>query len=257
MILRAYGDSWTEGQGFDITIENTIKDREDLRILRNEYSWAKIVSDELNIPIVNRGFSGRSNNRIFNDMASDIINGVVTKNDFVIVMWSSTLRDIVPFFPDDQWICWSNIELNESTSKFLHSNETNNNEYNNFLVNYKEFFIGELFTQDYYNIINQNYIIFLQKLLDNQGIKYLMFDGIESMIMDLVNNNRTEYINKKHYWNFGKLNMKDYLKSLKRKDIYEPGKNWGSTHPNKLGYELIASQILNFIEHSKVLDTPQ
>ena len=43
MTLRAYGDSWTEGQGANVKKEKEFSGRNDIRKFRNEYSWVKLL----------------------------------------------------------------------------------------------------------------------------------------------------------------------------------------------------------------------
>lgn len=253
MILRAYGDSWTEGQGSDAVIEKSITDRHELRKFRNENSWVKMLSEKLGLTYVNNGLSGMSNVKLFNQVVTDIKDGLISKDDFVIIMWSSSLRDNVPFLPNNEWLSWSIKQLFETSSEnFIKSYKSGNKEYDNFLMSYKELFIAELFSQNYYNIVNQNYIIFIQKLLDAYGIKYMMCDAFENMVIDLQpKDDITKFINQKYYWNFGKASLKSFLQSLNRKDVWEPveisKQDIGGIHPNKIGYELIANKIYDYL----------
>ena len=106
-MLHAYGDSWTEGQGVDGELIYT--DREELKNYRNEYSWVNLLSKKLDVPFVNNGISGYGNNKIFNQIVSDVQSKKIKSEDFVIIMWSSSLRDYVPFLPNNEWISWSEI----------------------------------------------------------------------------------------------------------------------------------------------------
>ncbi len=90
MKLFAYGDSWTEGHGCDIEEENKIKDRIVLQEFRNKYSWPKYLSEKLKCNFENKGWSGKANNLIFNDIINDLRFGNINEGDFVIVMWSSS-----------------------------------------------------------------------------------------------------------------------------------------------------------------------
>ena len=254
MILRAYGDSWTEGQGVDVEVEKSIVDRNELRKFRNEHSWVNILSEKLSLSYVNNGLSGQSNLKIFNNVVSDIVDGLVSKDDFVIIMWSSSLRDNVPFLPNNEWISWSIKQLFEtSTNGFINSYKSGNEKYDDFLQSYKEFYIGELFSQNYYNIVNQNYILFLQKLMENYGISYFMCDAFESMVINLEpKDDVTEHVNKKNYWKFGEKCFKEYLIDTKLENIWEPieisKQDIGGIHPNKTGYEIIANELYNYIK---------
>jgi hypothetical protein len=99
MKLYAYGDSWTEGEGTNWPIEQSFKDRKQLQLFRNESSWVNILANKLGLEPVNNGWSGKANNVIFNEVINDLRNGKIHKDDFVVIMWSSSLRDYLPFFP--------------------------------------------------------------------------------------------------------------------------------------------------------------
>jgi hypothetical protein len=145
MKLHAYGDSWTEGQG-------TTNDRKEWK----DYSWVKIISDKLGIISINNGVSGNSNLNIFNKVVDDLIEGKIKDDDIVVIMWSSSLRDLVPFLPKNEWVSWSVKHLIEYPHKFVESYQSENEKYNNFLYSFKELFITDLFNQNYYNIVTKN-----------------------------------------------------------------------------------------------------
>ena len=241
MNLHAYGDSWTEGQG-------TTEDRQQWKT----HSWVKIVSDKLGVTPINNGISGNSNLNIFNKVVDDLIEDKIKENDIVVVMWSSSLRDLVPFLPKNEWVSWSVKHLVEYPHKFVESYQSENEKYNNFLYSFKELFITDLFNQNYYNIVNQNYIIFLQKMFEFYKIKYVMFDAFESMIIDLdAKDSKLETINQNYYWEFNKKTIRDLLNSTNRDDIWEHIENYKdrpTQHPNIEGYCLISEIIYDFIK---------
>jgi hypothetical protein len=252
MTLIAYGCSWTEGQGADVEHENTITDKDEIIKFRKENSWVKFLSDKMGLPWINNGVSGNANNKIFNQVVSDIQNNKINKDDIVIIMWSSSLRDYVPFLPKGEWISWSIKHLIERPERFFNSYSSENKTYDNFLIEFKELFVTEMFNQNYYNIVNQNYIIFLQKLLEHYDIKYYMCDGIESMLIDLhKKDDITGSINKKLYWGFHKKTFRDFLNNTKRMDIWEyqdvTYNTRATQHPNKNGYMLIAEELYKFL----------
>jgi len=85
MILHAYGDSWTEGEGCDLEIESTLKNKE-LIIYRNQNSWVKLLADNLNLQWINNGKSGNPNSVIFNSIIDDVTNDRIKNGDLVIVL---------------------------------------------------------------------------------------------------------------------------------------------------------------------------
>jgi hypothetical protein len=259
MKLHAYGDSWTEGEGANWNVESQIKDRQQLQLYRNQHSWVNHLSKKLGLEPVNNGWSGRANNLIFNDVINDLRNDKIKKNDFVVIMWSSTLRDYVPFLPKGEWISWGQLELSILPHKFTESYQFGNDKFNSFLSDYKKFFLLELFNQNYYNIVNQNYIIFLQKMLDEYKINYLMCDGFDLMVQDLdKKNDVTHLINKKKYWGFAEKSIESWMmKNYKNNPVWEvkiPNPIKVAQHPNIEGYKLITEELYNYIVKNELYE---
>ena len=247
--LIAYGCSWTEGEGCDITIESNLSSDE-LKHFRNQNSWVKLLADKLNISeVINNGISGNSNRKLFNQIIDDVESGKIKKGDFVCIMFSSSLRDYVPFLPNGEWISWSVKHLIQLPTKFYKSYKGKSSKFDVFLQKYKKFFLSNLFSQDYYNYVNQNYIIFLQKLLSEYDIEYIMMDAFENMIQEPVHNDFRYLIDVSSY--FGKLEytLKDYLINSSQPNLWEAGITpLKFLHPNKNGYELIANKLYEFIQ---------
>jgi hypothetical protein len=253
MILHAYGCSWTAGEGCDVKQESTLRNQ-DLILFRNQHSWVNILANKLGIPSKNNGISGNANNKIFNQIVADIQDERIKNDDLVVIMWSSSLRDYVPFLPKGEWISWSVNHLLQSPEKFIESYKSSNIKYSDFLADYKDFFILNLFNEEYYNIVNQNYIIFIQKLLNYYGIKYVMCDAFEPMI---TNSEYNGLINTTNYWEFGIKTFRDLLNNTNRLDIWEHTdvnfKTKATQHPNKEGYNLISEEIYNYIVNNNIL----
>ena len=255
MILHAYGDSWTEGEGCDLEIESTLKNQE-LIIYRNQNSWVKSLADKLNLQWINNGKSGNPNSVIFNSIIDDVTNDRIKKGDLVIVLWSSSLRDYAAFLPRQQWVSWSVKHLVNLPEKFINSYKSHNETYDSFLREYKSFFLDNLFNQNYYNIVNQNYIIFLQKLFEFYGIKYVMADAFDMMVVDP--NEKDDIggmIKTKYYWEYRKKTMRDFLQETKLdcfEDIKMMSKN-PAQHPNVLGYNLISVEFNNYIVKNNII----
>lgn len=263
MKLVTFGDSWTEGCGSNLAVELTIKDPIEKTAYRNQFAWPNKLSELLNIEHLNFGKSGCSNKEIFDTTVSSIRDGIVQSNDLVIIMWSSSLRDRVPFFFNDEWHIWG--EDYKHKSKWFEwlinsTNFTKNSDYNLFLKDYKIFFMENLYTDNYYHIINQNYILFLQKLFEFFGIKFVFCDGFDLMVPDIIPTeiDRRTMINTNNYWEFSKKTLKDHLISIDSIDIeyWENEKPWGDVvgkHPNRFGYKAIADELYKFILESKLL----
>jgi hypothetical protein len=253
MILHAYGDSWTEGEGCNLEKEKTLKNQE-LIIYRNKQSWVKTLAESLDINWINNGKSGNPNSVIFNSIIDDVTNGRVKKGDLVGIMWSSSLRDYAAFLPRQQWVSWSIKHLISRPDKFINSYQSSNETYDSFLREYKNFFLENLFNQNYYNIVNQNYIIFLQRLLEFYDIKYFMVDAFDKMVNTSNMNKSDNYldlINTKKYWEFYTSSMREFLEKTNTdcfENTNEPGK-----HPNSFGYNLISQELYNYIVKNNII----
>lgn len=258
MRLFAYGDSWTEGQGANLTKEESINNREERKYFRNSKSWPKVLSSLLECEHQNQSLTGANNNHIFNTAITDIKSGLVNSGDLIIIMWSSSLRDNVSFFPPNEWHTWGNNYLKEehSTKWFLQQNLTKNHIYNDFLINFKEFYVNELYNQEYYNIVNQNYILFIQKLCEHYQINYFFCDAFDKMIDNVKpQNDKTNHINKKSYWNFSKKTFKNFLMDTNNSKVWETPQynilNVPEMHPSEFGYKLIAEHIFEYLNQNK------
>ena len=257
MMLHAYGCSWTAGEGCDRVLEDTLTGEEKLKF-QKENSWVKLLSDKLNISHINNGICGNSNNKIFNKLVEDIRNKKIHKDDLVVIMWSSSLRDTVPFLPNGEWVSWSVKHLIEEPHKFLNSYKSEDINFDSFFTDFKHLYISEIFNQNYYNIVNQNYIIFIQKMFEFYNVNYIMCDSFESMLIDLHKKDDVRHnINTTHYWNFDKKTFRDFLNETNKLDIWEyqtaTFKTKASQHPNKKGYELISKELYNYIKTNKML----
>lgn len=264
MRLFTFGDSWTEGVGGDLEEEYTTNIPEQRTTIRHKYCWPKYLSELLNFDLTNLGIGGLSNNGIFNSVSIKLKSGEITQNDFVVIMWSSSLRDDLPFFPsDNNFKFWGNrYKEKNHLYKYIVQN-TDNIDYNYLMSekNYKDFYINNLYTNNYYNIVNQNYILYLQFIFKQLGIRYLFCDGFDLMLRKQIIKeiDKTNFIDKTCYWGFSEKTFKDFLFDLKRKDIWEDNEPWTENtvgkHPNKNGYKLISEELYDFILKNKIIET--
>jgi hypothetical protein len=253
--LVAYGDSWTIGEGCNREIEDTLSKHEKI-VYQKENSWVKFLSDNLSIPCENNGISGNPNNKIFNQIVDDIKNGITTKHDLVVVMWSSSLRDYLPFMPHGpkgEWLSWSTKHLMETPERFFTSTQTENRYYDFFMEDYKKFYLINLYSDLYYSMVNQNYIIFLQQFFAHYKIKYVLCDGIEDMFIGLNSEyDKTHLINSKYYWGYRNNTFRNWLIERTDETFWEHKDRWdtrGTQHPNVLGYKMIGDELANFINN--------
>jgi lysophospholipase L1-like esterase len=264
MKLFTFGDSWTAGVGCNLKVEDTIKDNEELGMYRNSMSWPKYLSDLLNVEFLNLGEQGSSNKEIFDKIITTIKSKIISQNDLVIIMWSSSLRDDTPFFPNGESSMWGILRTGPKWKfnwfvKNSLKNTIGDSQYNNFIKSYKEFFINNLYDDNYYNIVNQNYILFIQKLLESYNINYIFCDAFDCMINKNMSADldKTHFINKSNYYKFGEITFRDFLISLDSNDInlWEESTKWPDAikHPNAIGYQKISNELFDFIIKSNII----
>lgn len=263
MKLFAFGDSWTEGVGCDLPKERKITDDQAKTIFRNELSWPKHLSKLLNVDVENYGEGASSNKRIFENISQILKTSRITNGDLVVIMWSSSLRDDLPYFPENEWHIWGNRfkEKKHIFHTFLNKKHSTNPQYNESLGSYKLFFMENLFSNIYYDYVNQNYIMFLQFMFESMGIRYVFCDAFDSMVSSDINSeiNKTELINSNNYWGFKEKTIRDFLLLHEEKNVWEDFIPWGDSsgkHPNKVGYKLIAEELYRFINDSGILTQP-
>lgn len=262
-MLHGYGDSWTQGVGADLNIEKTLSTPEEQLLFTNNHSWVKYLGDMINIEWKNSGVSGISNFNIFTNIIKDVRDGVIQPKDLVVIMWSSSIRDPIYFLPSNRSLSSSIEDLQNGhiydplTWSFDRKLLEKDNKYLEFLNEYSKFYVANLFSEIYFQYVNQNYIICLQEVFKSYNIKnYIFCDAFESMINNVHNIiDFTFLIDTEKYYGFdvnGNITISDYLKTHDRYDVWEyagrkPNKKeiW---HPNKNGYKIIAEELYNFIK---------
>lgn len=261
MKLITFGDSWTEGVGGNLNEEYQTDSSEERTKIRQKYCWPRYLSDLLNINFINNGIGGTNNNTIFEAVFHSLKTNQIKKGDFVIVLWSSFLRDDVPFFSKGEWHFWGE---RYKRKKYLYDSIFTRSEGNNILFDkvnlaFKQFYIDKLYTDQYYNIVNQNYIIQLQYMFNELGIRYLFCDAFDLLIKPPIIKeiDKTHFIDTSHYWNFSKKTFKDFLIETNRKNVWEDNSLYSNEtlgkHPNSIGYELIANEMFTFINDNNLL----
>lgn len=260
MILHTFGDSWTEGVGGNLEEEYSTNDSEERTKIRQKYCWPKYLSDRLGINFINYGVGGCSNKIIFEAVCNCIENNSIKKDDFVVIMWSSSLRDSVPFFPNNNpWHFWGErYKSKEHLYKFIFTkSEKENKNYERLKKDFMDFYISNLYSDEYYNIVNTNYILYLQFMFKNLGIRYMFCDAFDLMIKDTNFNHSKNFLDINHYFGYPNKTIKDFLVNTKRNDVWEDNVGWSSKiygkHPSKLGYETIANKMYEFIIEKNIL----
>lgn len=259
MKLYAFGDSWTEGVGSNIEEEYATTIPEEKTRIRNKYSWPTHLAKILKIDVQNYGVGAFSNNAIFNTISYQLKNEIITKDDFVVIMWSSSLRDQLPFFPNESnfHIWGKRYKTKQHLLRYIFDGiEGNNINYNRAEKNFREYYINNLYTDTYYDIVNQNYIMYLQFIFKEMGIRYMFCDAFDTMLS--VDIDKSNLIDSNRYWGYRIKTFRDFLAELNRKDVWEDNELWydklSGKHPSKNGYELIANEMYNYILKNNLLE---
>ena len=263
--IVSFGDSFTVGLGTDREYEQQIfdnsvgDDKTEARKLCNKFrrsnSFTKLLADKFNCDYLNLGENGCSNIDILNKVFSESI----TSDDFVLISFTSSLRDTPSFFPSDfkkrdriNGIADSRIEIKQSLIPGLEHPE--NSDLQSFMDGYIKFYITDMYDDYYYSMYNQNIIMILQKYLEHNNINYIMVDAFESMVYS-KEYDKIDLIDKTKYWGFDLKNISSFLhefndKSLFEKDEWKSNKNTPA-HPSRAGHVLFANELYRYINEEK------
>ncbi len=262
MKLFTFGDSWTEGVGGNLKEENTTDIPEERTTIRQKYSWPTHLSKLLQCEVINYGVGAFSNNAILNAVCSQLKKEIITKDDFVVIMWSSSLRDPLPFFPnlDDFFIWGKRYKSKGHILKYIFDDvDRVNTNYNRAEKKFRNYFISNLYNDTYYDIVNQNYILRLQFIFNELGIRYLFCDAFDIMITKNINlsDDKTHLIDNNRYWGYQTKTIANLLIDTNRKDVWENNSYWtddtSGKHPSSNGYNLIADELFKFINDNDLL----
>lgn len=262
MKLLTFGDSWTEGVGGNLEEEKKTEIPEERTIVRQEYCWPKHLSKLLNCNFKNNGVGGFSNNAIFNSVCYQLKNEIITSDDFVVIMWSSSLRDQLPFFPtENNFHIWGKrYKSKQHLFKYIFDGVGGDNlNYNRAEKNFRDYYISNLFNETYYDIVNQNYILHLQFMFKELGIRYVFCDAFDIMINKNIDVlvDKTHFIDDDRYWEYRNKTMANLLIDTNRKDVWEDNNHWtdatAGKHPSCNGYKLIADELYKFIIETDLL----
>jgi lysophospholipase L1-like esterase len=259
--LFSFGDSWTEGVGTLDKEKIKILTEEEKTEFYNQHSWGKKLANLLEMPYYNYGVSGASNKMIFEGVLNMIKNKTIKENDFVAIMWSSSLRDDPPFFSNGEWkFLGNNHKKKEHVLKYIFQKSTQQySNYDRIIKEYKEYFLENLYSDTYYHIVNQNYILHLQFVFIKLKINFVFCDAFDLMVNEQISEeiNKTFLINKNNYWGFKEKTLKDYLTSFNDKRLWEDNILWDhntiAKHPSSDGYNLIGQELYNFISENKLI----
>ena len=257
MKVIAFGDSWTAGEGTNRSITNKMKTFDEVEQYQKQHSWPRYLADKIGVQYKNFGEVGSTNYRIFSNVFEQFAENQISNDDLIVIMWSSPLRDPLPFFPHmfsrtgPIGLSWSLKELvsdnKESLKRYYeHWGKTNplhisymENDLIKFMDNYFPFYLENLHDESYYKLLNTNYMIMLQKYLESKGIDYIMCNAFEELDYDEKLVDITNYYNHQTMFEF-LSNKGEVWEDIKTKQVIK--------HPNTQGHKLIAQEVFDFYE---------
>lgn len=283
--IICFGDSFTLGDGanltltkeieglFDKTPEGSSKSSALISEINKKLSWTQYLCDNLKVYVANEGESGANNLKIFNNIFNYEAGGTAyTPDDLVIIMWSSSIRNKLPWFPNvfaDAGPVGAGWSLKELLGKdasrgfsdryFTRMASENEKKYVNnvlfpFMSEYFKKYLTSLHSEEFYNTVNLNLVVYVQEFFKSRKIPYLMIDAFERMdsFKQEGDTRWEELVDKKYYMGFGETTLWDELDKIGG-DIWEDKKLSYSPegqrcHPNKEGYVLAGKMILEYIE---------
>ena len=262
--IISFGDSFTLGLGTDRIIEDELFKSEDdrkkgkykLAKFQRNNSFTKFFADKFKSPFKNTAVPGCSNKNILDSLINWDMKYGLEKDDFVLIGFTSSYRDKLPFFPDAyndnvrsgfQWSMKELPLLNSANDIFFWDSKLtkrHQDTLNEFMKEYLKFYMVEVFDDSYWQIYNSNLIVYIQKFLEFKKVKYIMFDAFEPMLNDIP-----KFVNKKTYWGCAKQNIYSFLKQF-NDDVYELD-GWNvnegvSRHPSIKGHKLFTEELYRF-----------
>ena len=275
----SFGDSFTAGLGVDKayeesqlgkhpgwekwTEEEKNKARYKVSKFRRENSFTKFFADNFNASFENHGEIGCNNKNILDSIFKYDSQYGFKDDDFVLISFTSSLRDKVTFIPDIindslmAGITWSvkdMVKLIEGSTKIVLKNN-NAKQYVEFMEShYLPDFLLNVYDEKYYDIYNLNLVHMIQSFLNYKKVNYIMIDAFEPMFKNEI----PKQIDTKYYWEIGKKNIWSYLKDFNDERLYETDEVYFTVgndkndnvhkHPSRKGHELFTQELVRFYE---------
>ncbi len=269
MKIVAFGDSFTAGEGTNHSHTKNLSTFEEVEKYQKEHSWPRYMGDEFDLKWENFGEIGSTNYRIFSNIFEQYSVKKIKEDDLIIIMWSSPIRDHLPFFPNI-WsssgpigLGWSLKELSSPqamqkfSDRYFTNMEKNNldkrfpgiidyiqKDLTEFMItgNYFKYFMNNVYDENYYKTLSTNYLVFLQKYFEWKNQKYIMCDAFDKMIFDENLVDVKTYYNEKTIYDFLVQQEQDVFEDSKY-DYHPEGQK---LHPNINGHKLIAKELKGF-----------
>lgn len=275
----SFGDSFTAGLGTDReyeesqlghhpdwekwTEEEKNKARHKVSKFRRKNSFTKFFADNFNASYKNCGEIGCNNKDILNCIFKYDSEYGFKDDDFVLISFTSSLRDKATFIPDlinnslMAGITWSvkdMAQLLEGSTRVVFKDD-NAKQYTEFMESYYlPDFLLNVYDERYYDIYNLNLVHFIQSFLKYKKVNYIMFDAFEPMFQNEI----PKQIDTTYYWEIGKKNIWSYLKDFNDEILYETDEVYFTVdndrnenvhkHPSRKGHELFTKELIKFYE---------
>tara|TARA_Y100000034_G_scaffold132046_1_gene194136 strand:- start:154 stop:972 length:819 start_codon:yes stop_codon:yes gene_type:complete len=266
-MIYSFGDSFTVGLGADrvweesqlmghpdwdtMTEDEKGTQRIKVENFRNENSFTTQFANKVGEKLWNLGMSGCSNAYIFNKIFE--FGHRFIQDDLVLIGFTSSIRDSPKYFPYKIFgpngpQMAPNLDVLKDMVEFKVAEQMEKDyieESMEFFKEYSRFYLTEMFDEQYYEIINYNIIVFLQKYFEYKKVNYIMLDAFDHMVTK-----KYKHIDTKYYWNFNKKTIYTYLKSFNDESLLEvPGYNdydQVPRHPSVEGHKIFAEELYKF-----------
>lgn len=287
MKVISFGDSFTQGLGvdrlkeqsfFDENPGNKKKARALHRVFTNKHSFTQLFADKLGVDNINYGESGCNNRRIVSNIFDKYAQGDLKPGDLVLVCFTSTLRDHLPFTPDHNHKLWAGVtwSINELVDVFrdlgtkedyisrddlslLQGLEITavNKELSWFFREYTKFFVSEMFEFRYLDFFNFNMITLLQNFFKYIEVDYIFIDAFENTFNN-TSYDKSQFVNKDKYWRYGEHSIFSYLDTFNNRELFEiEGFNIPSEHiplhPSAEGHKVFTEDLYKFFKSKNPL----
>ena len=278
--IHFYGDSWTKGDGCQFEpgsgrIESSIKFGPDYTKEYAEYSMPaqvkKLLNNEFNI--INNGSSGSSNFQIYGQILKGLSNNTFSKNDIVIVNWTSIIREPFTFMFTPETLNhnpWEGHGIDNSLRGHWSENEwtpfwitdISNPRMKKIFKSIFEDFIIDRINYDIFYEICMNYVCNLEIIFKELEVNFLFMNAFENIISENVS--FYSKINKENWIRFGS-SFSEYLHEIEstldlsvgysvwEDDYIKPGVGNDGPHPNRIGYKYIADLICEELKFKKII----
>jgi hypothetical protein len=209
--------------------------------LSRRHSWVRHLADSFGVEWENFGLSGENNYNILNTIFKN--KSLLNENSLVVIMWSSSLREKLHFFPKEKgdFLFWSKDLLKSEPERFFNNGD-------DFWKEYKKHFLVNLYDEKYFEYVQLNYIELLVKWFEWNKVPYVMCNAFESIIP-----NKRKF---KNYYKQDSSLFEDLIRT-NRKDVWQmklkQEKYFNAQHPNENGQKIIANILKEFIENNEVI----